>query len=575
MLPADVPSLTDGVVTLRSHRPGDIPRMTQACRDPASRAAIALPAPYTEADAHSFLDTVAAGQAAGTQIEWAIESGGRWVGNIGLHDRRGDTFEVGFIVHPDARGDGICRRALALLAGYALDKPGLGLTGLTWRAARGNFGSLRVAWSCGFTVDGMWPVPHPVSDGVVVDGMWMGHLDAGAPRGQLRPWYRPPTVDGGRFVLRPWREDDTPRSRPDALSALMVEDMQPDAETFTAWLLARHERMAQGQGIYWCIADPDIDEPLGHIQVQGLQVPFTRGTGAVGYWLYPSARGLGLMQEALDLVTAHAFAPMTDMSGASGLGLHRLQAGTDIANRASARALRRAGFRQVAQERAVLAHLDRPPSGALTFELLADDDRLTQSIEPAVIATLRTQRLVLRAWTDADQPSEDVELDRRALRYMPPGAQPTYSTWHEWFERRCRQIDTGQLQWCIADAHTDQALGSVALFDRSAPVTDRAEIGYWLYPDARGRGYAGEAVDAVLEHGFTPAAEDGLGLTRIEGETDAENGPSQNLLRAKGFREWGHALANYTRADGSLSDSTYFELLAVDYHRRDQDCARS
>lgn len=69
----------------------------------------------------------------------------------------------------------------------------------------------------------------------------------------------------------------------------------------------------------------------------------------------------------------------------------------------------------------------------------------------------------------------------------------------------------------------------------------------------------------MLQHAFTVPAADGLGLIRVGAETDAENLASQNLLRAKGFREWGHARANYDRADNSISDSAYFELLARDY----------
>nr|WP_279538816.1 GNAT family N-acetyltransferase [Allobranchiibius sp. GilTou38] len=562
-LPHDVPLLVEGDLTLRAPRVDDIPRMTQACRDPGARAWLRLPAPYEESDAADFIAATERGRLEGARIEWAIEVAGRWVGNIGLHDRRGDTFEVGYMVHPDARGTGVCRRALQLLTSYACDE--LGLSSLTWRAARGNFASRRVAWACGFAVDGTWDVPHPVSDGASVDGVWVGHLRAGEPRRPRHPWYDPPVLDGGRFLLRPWHADDVPRQGPDEQSERFMMGHQPDPASYTTWLLERRERMAEGDAVCWCIVDPDLDEPLGHIAVQHLRAVMTLGSGRVSYWLYPSARGLGILQEALDLVIAHAFAPSTDDSGASGLGLHRLQAGTDIENRPSARALRRAGFRQVANERAVLARPGAAPSGALTFELLQGDDRLAQNIEPAVVPTLHTARLVLRPWTVQDRPGEDVELDRAALRYMPAGAQPTHSTWDEWYHRRARQTDEGQVMWCIADARTDQALGAVTLFDRAGPVRDRAEIGYWLYPDARGRGYAGEAIDAALAHGFAPPTQDGLGLIRIDADTDAENVDSQKLLRDRGFREWGHAHADYTRADGSISNSIYFELLAADY----------
>ncbi len=562
-LPRDVPVLSDGVVTLRPHLSGDIPRMVQACRDPLSRRWLPLPAPYEHNDASDFLEAKRAGRAAGTSIEWAVESEGRWVGNIGLHDPRGNTFEVGYLMHPDARGLGLGLRALNVLITHSLGA--MGLDGLAWRAARGNFASWRLAWSGGFTMDGTWQVPHPVSDGNTVDAIWLGHLDASDAREPQTPWWEPPVLDGGRFVLRPWRDDDTPRAGPDQLSARYLHDTQPTPSTYASWLLTRREQMAGGKGVYWCIADPDIDEPLGYLAISDLQIALTRGTGELSYWLYPWARRLGLLQESLDVVIAHAFAPLADRYGTSGLGLHRLQAGTDLANRPSARALRRAGFRQVAQERAVLAHDDRSPTAAITFELLAEDDRLAQSIEPAVLPTIRTPRLVLRQWAPDDRPAEEIELDRAALRYMPPGAQPTHATWDEWFERRTRQVETGQFTWCVADADTDVALGSVALFERDGPVTNRAELGYWLYESARGRGFAGEAIDAAVAFAFTPAARDGLDLTRIAAATDAENAASQKLLRARQFTRWGCATGDYTRSDGSVGDSVYWELLAEDY----------
>lgn len=562
-LPDSVPMLTDGKVSLRPHRPGDIPRMVAACRDPQSRAWLPLPAPYDQDDALEFLEAKRAGRVAGTSIEWAIEADGAWVGNIGLHDPRAGTFEVGYLLHPDARGTGVGRRALDLLITHAFGAMGLG--GLAWRAARGNFASWRLAWSAGFSMDGTWHLPHPVSDGAVVDAMWMGHLGTADPRKPRTPWWEPPVLDGGRIVLRPWRDDDTPRADPDESGTRFLYDAQPTAASFPAWLLDRREEMARGEGIYWCIADPDIEEPLGYLAVQNLQFSLTRGTGELSYWLYPAGRGLGLLQEALDIVVAHAFSSISDRSGRSGLGLHRLQAGCDLANRPSARALRRAGFRQVAQERAVLAHADRPPTAALTFELLASDDRLGQSIEPAALPTLRTARLVLRAWEQDDRPAQHVELDRAALRYMPPGAQPTHSTWQEWFERRSRQVETGQFTWCVADARTGEALGSVALFAHNGPVTTRAELGYWLYEGARGHGFAGEAIDAALAFAFAASSQDGLGLTRVSADTDAENIASQKLLRNRNFREWGHATGDYTRSDGSVGDSTYFEMLSKNY----------
>lgn len=57
----------------------------------------------------------------------------------------------------------------------------------------------------------------------------------------------------------------------------------------------------------------------------------------------------------------------------------------------------------------------------------------------------------------------------------------------------------------IADAKSDEFLGSVVLFDVQA---DRAEVGFWLAPWGRGRGAARQALRA----GAWVAAHAGLAL---------------------------------------------------------------
>ena len=57
-----------------------------------------------------------------------------------------------------------------------------------------------------------------------------------------------------------------------------------------------------------------------------------------------------------------------------------------------------------------------------------------------------------------------------------------------------------------------------------------AEIGYGLLPEFRGKGYATEAVKAVVEWALGQP-----GVTAIEAETDAENTASQRVLAKAGF----------------------------------------
>ena len=66
----------------------------------------------------------------------------------------------------------------------------LDATTLTWRAARGNFASRRVAWNIGITVDGSWPNTHRGTIGPV-DDTWMGHLHRSDRDRERRAWWEP------------------------------------------------------------------------------------------------------------------------------------------------------------------------------------------------------------------------------------------------------------------------------------------------------------------------------------------------------------------------------------------------
>src|SRR5665811_256295 len=98
------------------------------------------------------------------------------------------------------------------------------------------------------------------------------------------------------------------------------------------------------------------------------------------------------------------------------------------------------------------------------------------------------------------------------------------------------------------------------------PVEGRfqGEIGYWLRPGARGHDAIGEALSPVVAHAFAPVAQGGLGLTRLHAGTNSDNYISQSILRSAGFTQWGADHQAWRRADGSLSDGAYFELLVGD-----------
>ncbi len=79
---------------------------------------------------------------------------------------------------------------------------------------------------------------------------------------------------------------------------------------------------------------------LANVGIFGLDTPRNPTGGEIGYWAHPDARGRGVVGEAVDLVTAHAFTPVE----AGGLGRHRLQIGASWTNTASRHVAERAGF---------------------------------------------------------------------------------------------------------------------------------------------------------------------------------------------------------------------------------------
>jgi len=101
----------------------------------------------------------------------------------------------------------------------------------------------------------------------------------------------------------------------------------------------------------------------------------------------------------------------------------------------------------------------------------------------------------------------------------------------------------------IADAESDEFLGSIVLFDVRG---DRAEVGFWLAPWARGRGAAQHALHAL---GGAAAAS---GLAVLEARTIVDNVGSQKVLQAAGFAQVGEP-ASSTAPSGDRVLSLLFE----------------
>jgi RimJ/RimL family protein N-acetyltransferase len=135
---------------------------------------------------------------------------------------------------------------------------------------------------------------------------------------------------------------------------------------------------------------------------------------------------------------------------------------------------------------------------------------------------------------------------------MPPFDEDELRrVWHEQIpDLRARGV---LFPYVIEDTGDDSILGGLTLrhFD---PMRGVIEVGYWLFPDARGRGLATRAVRAVAREAFAS------GLSRIEANVRIGNDASERVLERAGFTREG-IKRRLLRHDGGRADATLFSLL--------------
>ena len=315
MFPDCVPTLIDpeAGVTLRAHAETDIAAIVEQCRDPESIRWTTVPTPeggYSDSDAGFFLALMRQGWEGSGPFGWAIELGASssgsvavpFAGSIDLRPEEGGIAEVGFGLHPAARGRRVMTAALRLVRDYGFDV--LGLRAIRWRAAVGNWASRRTAAAAGFRFDGTVRLLLNHRD-ELFDG-WLATITADDPREDLS-WPSPPELRGARVRLRAFADQDLdriveacsdastqhwlislPRSYSRAAAAAYVESTRELAATRSGWA--------------WCVAD-EADRCVGALSLEGFGGYARRLE--IGYWAHPDARGQGLVAEAVRLVTTH------------------------------------------------------------------------------------------------------------------------------------------------------------------------------------------------------------------------------------------------------------------------------
>jgi RimJ/RimL family protein N-acetyltransferase len=170
-------------------------------------------------------------------------------------------------------------------------------------------------------------------------------------------------------------------------------------------------------------------------------------------------------------------------------------------------------------------------------------------MHPYSTLTLETERLALRPLVLADAPAlYEIFSHPEVARY---GSRPPWTTLAQSTATIERDIQSAADGVCLRLGlflRTDDALiGACTLFHINEQCR-RAEIGYDLAPSAWGRGYATEAITALLAHGFGT-----MQLNRVEADIDPLNLASARALLRQGFAKEG-LLRERWIVDGKKSD---------------------
>ena len=184
---------------------------------------------------------------------------------------------------------------------------------------------------------------------------------------------------------------------------------------------------------------------------------------------------------------------------------------------------------------------------------------MKQDSDTEQVQMIKTQRLQLRKLIGSDRddffayralaevvqyqsfrPKEIAEIDA----FLAENENTEFGADNTWF----------QLGICLENGQLIGDIGIHFLDDGR-----QAELGYTLDPSFQGKGYAREAVRAVIGYLF-----ESCNIHRVTASVDPENGRSILLLEALGFRKEAHFVESYF-TDGIWCDDCIYALLKKEW----------
>jgi ribosomal-protein-alanine N-acetyltransferase len=169
---------------------------------------------------------------------------------------------------------------------------------------------------------------------------------------------------------------------------------------------------------------------------------------------------------------------------------------------------------------------------------------------------LSTERLTLRQLKKTDrQDIFNLRSDKETMQYIPRPVATKIEDAVQLIQKMDDLLSkTEAINWAITLKNDSKLIGIIGFF-RIAKEHYRAEVGYMLHPQFRGKALMYEALIKVLEFGFKS-----LRFHSIEAMVDPRNVASARLLEKNGFTKAGH-FKEHEFFDGKFIDSVYYLLL--------------
>ena len=179
------------------------------------------------------------------------------------------------------------------------------------------------------------------------------------------------------------------------------------------------------------------------------------------------------------------------------------------------------------------------------------------------MTALETERLLLRPLAARDlKHMQRYSVREDFFRYLPLPVPSTTSV-ADYLDSLLASDANGnrdEFQFAVEPRAVGHIVGSVRIRIRDS-VSAQADVGFGLDSEFRGRGFATEALHAVLRFGFEE-----LRMHRIWATTDTRNEGSWKLLERAGFRREG-LMRDHKRVRGAWQDSYLYAVLAPEWPR--------